>query len=79
VTDPTTPARRSPLEHERDDMPIDLTPTIIRTLTLAEVWRLADDEIDAAYLRGLFIENVRAEKDAGNYVITIHWRPANAD
>jgi len=26
VTDPTPPARRSPLEHERDDMPIDLTP-----------------------------------------------------
>jgi len=79
VTDPTPPARRSPLEHERDDMPTDLTPTVIRAPTLAEAQSRAQEAIRAAELRGVVFSRISTGAIAGDTVITIYWNPADAD
>jgi hypothetical protein len=54
-------------------------PTIIRRPTLSEAKAEAQCEIDAAKFRGLVFSHISAGAIAGDTVITIYWRPADAD
>jgi hypothetical protein len=57
----------------------DPAPTIIRAPTLAEAKAEAQCEIDAAEFRGLVFSHISTGAIAGDTVITIYWRPADAD
>ena len=56
----------------------DPAPTIIRRPTLSKAKAEAQCEIAAAESRGLAFSHISTGAIAGDAVITIYWRPADA-
>ena len=57
----------------------DPPPTIIRRPMFSEAKAEAQYEIDAAESRGLVFSHISTGAIAGDTVITIYWRPADAE